>query len=157
MKFHPTRWIAGAVFTLSTGAMAAPQLLIEHVTVLPMTADGAVLADMTVIIESGHIASIDAAGTRATPPGARRIDGRGKWLMPGLTDMHTHLENARLLRLYTQNPAIREDAVCTEDVVTPYLANGVLRIFDLSAMRETLAHRQDRHRGPGGMTWRGYC
>jgi imidazolonepropionase-like amidohydrolase len=61
----------------------------EGVTVIPMTHDGAD-PDQTVVVEGGRIRSIGPASQTRVPAGARRVDGRGRWLMPGLTDMHVH-------------------------------------------------------------------
>ncbi len=50
-----------------------------------------VIEDAVVVVRDGRI---EAVGPRAkvTPPaGARLIDGRGGYLIPGLADMHTHL------------------------------------------------------------------
>ena len=46
---------------------------------------------VSVLVEEGRIARIAAAGTIATPDGARVIDCAGLTLMPGLTDAHVHL------------------------------------------------------------------
>ena len=75
------------------------------------------------------------------PPEARVIDVEGAWVLPGLADMHVHLENARLLRLYGKEPNIPTGTVRTEDALLPYVANGVLQIAVLSAMPETIAQR----------------
>ena len=61
-----------------------------NVAVVPMTSD-TVLRDMTVIVRDGRIASIAPASSARVPDNARRIDGRGKYLIPGLADAHTHL------------------------------------------------------------------
>lgn len=124
-----------------------PPIAIEHVTVLPMTADGTVLADRTVLIRDGRIVSIQPSGEEKLTSGTRRIDGRAKFLMPGLVDAHVHLENDRLLRLFLQNPGIPTGTVRTEDVLLPYLANGVLQIVDLSATSETVGQRDDVESG----------
>jgi imidazolonepropionase-like amidohydrolase len=62
---------------------------ITNVTVVPMT-DPAALPDRTVIIEDGRIRAIDPSADAPVPPNARVIDGRGRYLMPGLADMHAH-------------------------------------------------------------------
>lgn len=50
-----------------------------------------VLENQTVIIRDGRIAQIGSAAQVKIPDGAERIDGKGKFLMPGLIDMHVHL------------------------------------------------------------------
>jgi imidazolonepropionase-like amidohydrolase len=44
-----------------------------------------------VIVSGGRITAIAPVPRAAIPAGARRVDGRGKFLMPGLVDMHAHL------------------------------------------------------------------
>ena len=61
-----------------------------NVNVIPMDRER-VLKNQTVIVRNGRIAEIgDAARVRA-PAGSLRVDGRGKYLVPGFVDMHTHL------------------------------------------------------------------
>src|SRR5687767_2191416 len=134
----------------SCGALLAAEpaapLVIEHVTVLPMTADGAPIPDATVTLRDGRIASIESRGK--TPRGAgKRIDGRGKFLLPGYTDMHMHLENDRGMRLWTGDKALPDGSVILEEVLTPYLANGVTQVFNLTAMSETIGQRVEVESG----------
>jgi imidazolonepropionase-like amidohydrolase len=75
----------------SRGALARGTFAITDVTVVPMTSRNAVLRGSTVVVRDGRIAAVGAAGSVAVPQGATRIDGRGKFLIPGLADMHTHL------------------------------------------------------------------
>jgi imidazolonepropionase-like amidohydrolase len=49
------------------------------------------LAQQTVVVENGKITTIGPVKSTTVPRGATRIDGRGKFLIPGLHDMHTHL------------------------------------------------------------------
>jgi imidazolonepropionase-like amidohydrolase len=58
------------------------------VSVLPMDREE-VLETQTVIIEGGRISYV--GGPRATPAGATTIDGRGKYLMPGIAEFHAHV------------------------------------------------------------------
>jgi hypothetical protein len=74
----------------SRGALASGTLALTGVTVIPMTGD-TMVRDATVLVRDGRIAEIGAAWDVTVPPGARRIDGRGKYLIPGLADMHAHL------------------------------------------------------------------
>ncbi|MCC7131626.1 MAG: amidohydrolase family protein [Gemmatimonadales bacterium] len=62
--------------------------VLTGVHVVPMDRD-TVLRDVDVLVRDGRIAAI---GRRlAVPAGARRIVGGGRYLMPGLADMHAHL------------------------------------------------------------------
>lgn len=73
-------------------APAVADVLIENVTLIDGTgrpaAEGA-----SVLIEGDRIARI-ARGTIEAPRGTRRIDGSGKFLIPGLMDIHVHLRGA---------------------------------------------------------------
>jgi Tol biopolymer transport system component/imidazolonepropionase-like amidohydrolase len=43
-----------------------------------------------IVIADGRISAVGASGSIAIPGGATRIDARGKTIMPGLVDLHTH-------------------------------------------------------------------
>jgi len=60
------------------------QVVISHVNVVPMDAEH-VLNDRTVVVENGKIAKISEGEVPAAKD-ALVIDGRGKYLMPGLAD-----------------------------------------------------------------------
>ncbi len=62
---------------------------ITHVSVIDV-ASGATRADYTVIVGGSRIAYAGPAANAQLPRGARVIDGRGKFLIPGLWDMHVH-------------------------------------------------------------------
>jgi imidazolonepropionase-like amidohydrolase len=62
---------------------------IEHVTVIaPDT--GEARADQTVVVDGGAVRAVGPAAAARVPAGAARIDGRGRFVVPGLVDMHTH-------------------------------------------------------------------
>ena len=60
------------------------------VTVVPMDRERA-LPHQTVVVEGGRVVSLGPAAGVRVPAGAARVDGRGRFLMPGLVDMHAHL------------------------------------------------------------------
>ena len=62
---------------------------IEHVNVVDVAA-GRVLADQTVVIQDGRITDVGRAKSVKTPKNGTRVDGREKYLIPGLWDMHVH-------------------------------------------------------------------
>src|SRR5262245_22955239 len=59
-----------------------------NVTIVDVT-EGKLLSGMTVVIENGRISQVGAKASAQTPE--YRIDGTGKFLIPGLWDMHVHL------------------------------------------------------------------
>jgi imidazolonepropionase-like amidohydrolase len=123
-------------------------LAIEHVTVLPMSTTGAQkVDDATVLIRDGRIASITPTAHASIPKGVRRINGSGKWLMPGLTDMHVHLLNDRNERLLVRNPNLPDGILRDEDIFTLFIANGVTQVLDLQSMSETLRQRYETETG----------
>ncbi|HKR66055.1 MAG TPA: amidohydrolase family protein [Thermoanaerobaculia bacterium] len=69
------------------------------VNVIPMDRER-VIEHQTVIVRDGRIAQIGAASEVEIPRDATRIDGRGKFLMPGLVDTHVHLRTRNELPLY---------------------------------------------------------
>jgi imidazolonepropionase-like amidohydrolase len=74
----------------SRGALARGTWAITNVALIPMTAD-TVVAGATVVVRDGRVAAAGPARSVQVPKGARRVDGSGKFLIPGLADMHTHL------------------------------------------------------------------
>ena len=81
--------LALAVFTLSVRATNNNVILIRHVNVVD-TAGGRILPDRFVLINGKQIERTEAEPMR-TPQGAVVIEAAGKYLMPGLWDMHVHL------------------------------------------------------------------
>lgn len=70
-----------------------------NVNVVSMATDE-VLNARTVIVREGRIASIAPVADARIPDDAVRIDGTGRWLMPGLCDMHVHVSGEWELRRY---------------------------------------------------------
>jgi imidazolonepropionase-like amidohydrolase len=68
-------------------AQTPETMAISGVTVID-TINSRAIPNSTITIRDGIIASVIAGG--ASPAGARRVDGRGKFLIPGLWDMHAH-------------------------------------------------------------------
>ncbi|HEX5966759.1 MAG TPA: amidohydrolase family protein, partial [Pyrinomonadaceae bacterium] len=69
---------------------AARVVAFVNVNVIPMDRER-VLRNQTVIVSDGRITSIGDAKRSKPPAGAQIIDGTGKFLIPGLMDMHVHL------------------------------------------------------------------
>jgi imidazolonepropionase-like amidohydrolase len=87
--------VAGYAFAQATGKnkVAADNSLIAFVDVNVVPMDGErVLQNQTVVVRNGRITAMGEAKRVRLPNGAVKINGRGQYLMPGLVDMHVHLE-----------------------------------------------------------------
>jgi hypothetical protein len=90
---------------LLAAAKTDPQqssLVITHVTIIDV-AGGLAKPAMTVVINGGRITGLGEDGKVPVPQGGRLIDARGKFLIPGLWDMHVHWYSRYLLTLFTAN------------------------------------------------------
>lgn len=105
------------LFLLLTTALIAfgQELVIEHVNVLPMTSE-TVLKDHSVRVKDGRFVEVAPAGKLKVGAGVKRIDGKGKYLMPGMGEMHGHVPPP------TSQPGF------IEDVLFLYVANGVTTV-----------------------------
>jgi len=75
-----------------SGAITPSQSVVfAHVTVIDMTG-GPAKPDMTVVVKGGHIVAVDRSGKVHVPHGSTVIDCSGKFLIPGLWDMHVHFD-----------------------------------------------------------------
>ncbi|HWS85858.1 MAG TPA: amidohydrolase family protein [Pyrinomonadaceae bacterium] len=90
------------VLGLKPAAAVVPErrpLAFVGVNVVSMTRDG-LSKDQTVVVEGGRITRVGPSASVRPPRNARRIDGRGKYLMPGLVDFHVHLRDESELLSY---------------------------------------------------------
>ena len=108
-----------ALIPAALAAQPAPPapVAFEHVTVLPMDGGARTLADQTVLVRDGRVAWVGPAAQAQVPAGATRIDGRGKFLMPGLAEMHAHVP-----------PQQNVTEAQLQDLMFLYVANGVTTI-----------------------------
>src|SRR5258706_9668273 len=79
---------AGAL-TAQADSSARP-IAITHVTVIDVTG-GRRLTDQTVVVAGNRIIAVGPGRDVRVPAGARIVPGAGRFLIPGLWDMHTHL------------------------------------------------------------------
>lgn len=83
-------------------------IVITNVNVIPMDRERMV-ARQSVVVERGIITRIGPAGSVTIPRGALNVDGTGKYLVPGLVDVHVHLayntpdEQQHILKLFLVN------------------------------------------------------
>jgi imidazolonepropionase-like amidohydrolase len=134
-------WLLGVASscTAGPGGPAAPtapapsviaarpgDIAITDVSVVPMTSDG-VLAHHTVVIRGDRIVAVAPDARVALPAGTTVIAGSGRWLLPGLADMHVHTWH--------------------DDDLTMFVAAGVTTIRNMWGVEQHLAWRSQIARG----------
>jgi tetratricopeptide (TPR) repeat protein len=95
----------GIVSTLAAQQQLSPDqapLVVAHVTVIDATGSPA-QPDTTVIVLGDRIAALGPSAQVSIPAAARVVDGTGKFLIPGLWDMHVHLNYKDYLPLFIAN------------------------------------------------------
>jgi imidazolonepropionase-like amidohydrolase len=84
--------IGAITMMMASAAQAQTQgtYAFTNVNVVPMSSER-VLDNQTVVVRNGKITALGPAASVKVPAGATRIEGRGKYLMPGLAEMHGHI------------------------------------------------------------------
>lgn len=98
------------------------------VNVIPMDSER-VLHDQTVLVRDKRIVSIGPASGADIPETAQRIEGQGRWLMPGLAEMHGHVPGA-------------DDLAYRENMLFLFVANGVTTIRNMAGDPSHIALRK---------------
>lgn len=132
---EPRGTVANGTSTSGRDLLKHAPLVITHATVIDVVT-GAERRDATVVVEGNRIAYV-GSGLNATPPkDSLVIDGTGKFLIPGLWDMHVHT-------------FFGEAAAAGRDVTLPlFVANGITGVRDMgSELEMVLRARSDIHDG----------
>ena len=102
----------------SVNAATATTLALTNVTVIDGT--GAVQQEQTVVVKGDRIAEMASAARVRVPRDAHVFPGRGRFLIPGLWDMHVHL------------------SVSGASALPVLLANGVTGVRDMGGLLDEL-------------------
>jgi len=121
--------ILAALMFHSALPAAGPAIAFVGVNVVPMNRDG-VLTNHTVIVQDGRITAVGPSDKTTAPAGSVRVEGRGKYLMPGLAEMHGHI------------PPPNSPPQFIEDVLFMYVANGVTTVRGMLGSEGQLALRE---------------
>jgi imidazolonepropionase-like amidohydrolase len=107
----------------SKGSQSA--LIIVHVAVIDVVTGG-VRRDASVVVEGDRITQVRSSRGVKIPAGARVVDGTGKFLIPGLWDMHVHT-------------FFGEQAPAGRDITLPlFVANGITGVRDMGSELEAV-------------------
>jgi cytosine/adenosine deaminase-related metal-dependent hydrolase len=131
-------FLAASLVILHGGLVGAqPQPAVTafvDVSLVPMTS-GEIIPHQTVVVRGDRIVSINPADKATVPDNAVRIDGKGRFLMPGLGEMHGH------------NPALGSSDEFVETVYFLFLANGVTTVRSMLGWPGQLELREKVKRG----------
>ena len=131
--------VAAATATLAISHEPRPRaaqgtFAFVDVSVLPMDRDR-VLTGQTVVVRDGRITAVGPSASVRIPTEAQRIDGKGKFLMPGLAEMHAHV----------QGPNAPPEL--NRDIMFLYIANGVTTIRAMLGAPNQLVLRDQLKKG----------
>ena len=114
MRMRPLYFLILACFTFSCTKAQEADFAFTNVNVLTMESE-AILKNQTVLIKAGKILAIGDASDISTAASSTTVDGSGKYLMPGLAEMHGHIPGNRNMDLL-------------EETLFLYLSNGITTI-----------------------------
>ena len=117
--------------SILAAAQSAPEAVaFTNVNVVPMDSER-VLTDQTVLVERGRIRRLGSAAEALVPAGVTTVDGSGKYLMPGLAEMHGHMPGGDV----------------EEMVMFLYVANGVTTVRGMLGLDGHLELRRKANAG----------
>ncbi|TRW48799.1 amidohydrolase family protein [Aliidiomarina halalkaliphila] len=126
-----------AVFSNASAQTESEWTVFENVNLLTMAerSDRPIRRNQTVFVQGDRIAAVAPAGILSIPQGARRIDGTGKYLLPGLAEMHGHVPP---LQSFQGVPDRYLD-----DALFLYIAGGVTTVRGMLGHPHQLQLKQD--------------
>ncbi len=138
---------------IEEGGMVNPdsKIIITHVTLVDVEKKQ-LLPNTTVTVSGKLISSVQPDNKANIPAGATIIDGKGKYLVPGMTDAHIHFFQSG--GLYARPDAIdlrkhkpyEKEIKWTQnnmtDVLKRYIQNGITNVVDVGASLNFLSLRE---------------
>ncbi len=130
MKNSLYRWSYLSIFLCLLAAISCDQPPAEEdsdaiafvdVNVIPMNEEG-ITEQQIVIIRNGRIDEVGAASQIELSEDVTRVDGSGRYLIPGLTEMHAHVPGS-------------DDMEYLQNVLYLYISNGVTTIRNMAGQQ----------------------
>src|SRR5215469_412388 len=127
------------VTSISASATGSPGECIAFTGVTVVSTDvERVAPDQTVVVRSDRIDRVAHSSDIRVPKSCTIIDGRNRFLIPGLVDSHVHV----------YGPGVQPNDRHTQEVILSLLlANGVTTAINMLGSPEILALRDDLNRG----------
>jgi imidazolonepropionase-like amidohydrolase len=134
--------LAVLIFLVNVNTYSQNSFAIKNVNIITMTEPNQVIPNATIVITDNKISTINGS----IPKGTKILDAKGKWLMPGFIDMHVHLFTDGSI---SPKPPLQphDIIVNTQDVMTPFIANGVTTVFELGSKMETFGQKSEVEKG----------
>jgi imidazolonepropionase-like amidohydrolase len=129
----------GSVIAMAAIAAApalAQSVAFVDVNVVPLDRER-IVERQTVVVTGDRISAIGPSSSTRVPAGATRIDGRGRYLMPGLAEMHAHVVGGT-------NPNHEQ---LNRDILFLYVANGITSIRAMLGAPNQIPLREQLKRG----------
>ncbi len=146
MNVEPPRRLLHVIIAAAAlaGALAASAdtLLIENVTLIDGTGRPPV-AGASILIDEDRISQV-SRGSISAPDETRRIDGTGKYLIPGLMDLHIHLQGA--VDLGPEGFSLSEDKSKGIRALHSYIYSGVTSVYDAGNVPDYILGLRDQER-----------
>ncbi|MFX0201663.1 MAG: amidohydrolase family protein [Candidatus Hodarchaeota archaeon] len=134
-----TGFILGIIFIISSFSCTKTEtadLAITNVTIIDVTGAPA-RSEMTVLVRDNLISSVSRTEKMQIPKDAKVIDASGKYLIPGLWDMHVHSSYTGWFA--KEDTWFIENNEINKEIFFPLcIANGVLGIRDLGGDLQAL-------------------
>ena len=118
----------------ATATAPSSTVAFVDVNVLPMDSER-VVGGQTVVVRDGTIVDLGPSHGVAVPKDALRVEGRGRYLMPGLAEMHGHL------------PGPNVPEALAQDLLFLFVANGVTTVRGMLGYPNSVALRDRAARG----------
>jgi imidazolonepropionase-like amidohydrolase len=118
-----------------------PTLVIAGATVIDATGR-APIENCTLVLEAGRIAAIGGRDV-PVPTGAKKIDARGKYVIPGFMNANVHLFGVLLSAERLARHLVNPDEIIVESAQIA-LKNGLTTVFDTYGPRRFLMRVRDR-------------
>jgi imidazolonepropionase-like amidohydrolase len=126
--------LAAVLLGVSAGPSPDTTFAFVDVTVIPMNRRQE-LPHQTVVVRGGRVSAIGPSSRVTVPSDGRRIDGRGKFLIPGLAEMHAHI------------PSGEQPDSIIERTLFMYVARGVTTVRGMLGHPKHLELRTRAARG----------
>jgi imidazolonepropionase-like amidohydrolase len=135
---HAIGTVSAFIMLAAPSSVTARATAFVGVNVVPMDRE-AVLTDQTVIVEAGRIVGFGPRTVTKIPAGANRVVGKGRYLVPGLADMHAHPAYGDS----SMSPAEQRRAMKVGEMeLLLYVASGVTTVRVMAGAPALLAYKR---------------